>query len=922
MSHLFPYFLTRIGGAPVDLIRVEEAQAYALANQIAHLRTAIFKAGQELSDALFEEIGATQDEEAQKNLLNLKRHCFNGRQIDAASVQAPVSEKTEALFQAYQKLWQELHGNLERYEHVFTPELELQREQVKQAIQNDAIKRGMSLSSHILLANLPKFIDRPVGRFRKKELKAEESLLKYLTRTCAKTSPFSFFTQLAVGEINGNAWQAQFTGASQSNTTLNNMLLSYFKAVLQQIPSVADAITLRLNPTLTQQQNQILYLTNNQNVEAFQRIDQNPLIELFTEFFGSEHPQGLARGAAIKALLDGEYVDASEEELRGFLDSLVGYGLLEWDFEVSGIDPYWDKKLIALLHQRVGSENPAVQKLTEALSAARQFAETFGTIAPEQRWQQLKQTFTPFKEAALQLHAMAGLPEEERLTVEELRKKQEAEKAAVQKESSQEATEKTAEEQTPFTHSNPTYFHYKQEQFLYEDVAAQVSVKANTQEMEQLIAPLRKLYPLLQPLEGFTPEHERMVAFYRDFFPEQERISLLEFYEAYYREVKVPEHKAIAEYKEARKKDPKANPPQPKYKATNTEKKQQEAKDQLHQYLEKNSHITKDAIHIKTESINERLDKGSKTLSVSGFFQPYYENGKLKGVCNSMFPGYGKMFSRFLHLFPEEITQELVHANESGKGESIYVENTDASYFNANLHPPLMSREIKTPGGHNSVSKNQQIPVTELVVQPKSDTHLQLIHEPTGKEVSMFDLGFQGHKGRSELYQLLCRFTHAEMVMLSSVIQWANTAHQKQYPNTAKPQIWLDDTLCIQRQTWDIAKENLPELPQHFTDAQVYETIVAWAKKYNLPQQVFVKAVHQHELQELEPDVAQKIGRDAYKPQYIDFEHIPLVCNLFKKLLAKVPKALHLSEMLPNTQQMVETNHGQYVSELMIQWYE
>ncbi|TXC85241.1 lantibiotic dehydratase [Luteibaculum oceani] len=915
MSTIFPYFLTRIGGEPIEILeQLSRPEAYAKAENLSALSQEIEKLGKEISDDLFEEIGTLEQEELQKELLNVKRSVFNGRNIGLPVAIDHISDKTAGKIRQYIATQEKLIKAEEAYVSSFPGEMAQAREGVKKAVASEPLKLGISLSSHILLANLERIVKRPADSFRKKELKAEESILKYLTRTSAKTSPFSFFTQLAMGKVDGEGFIAEKNGMGKGNSTLNNHLLSFFKSVLVEIPEIADRVNVRLNPTVTYTNGQILYLTNNNNVEAFQRIEENPLIELFTDFFGKEYPDGLALGDAIAKLVEGEYVDAGPDELRGFIQSLFSYGLLEWDFGISGIDPFWDKKLVTWL-SGLNIETPAVDIAKEALIEARIFAESFSEIQAEKRYKELKLAFEAFKGRCLKLHELAGLPEDERLDADERAAKIKAEQEKKEKEDNKEEES----DSPPFKHTSTTYFHFRQEQFLYEDVEANADVTLGNDDAQALVAPVRRLCHALRNFEGFEPEQERMAAFFEEKFGEGP-VSLLEFYEQYYRDVKVPEHKAMEQFKEERKKNKDAKPPELKYKAEKTAKKREKAKAALVEWLKQNSELEHGKININTEGLNT-ADVKDKTFSMAMFIQPYHDDKKIKGVVNSMFPGYGKMFSRFLHLFPSELTEALIQANTSGEGNKIYVENTDASYFNANLHPPLMPYEINTPGGHNTLEPKQQISVTDLLVAPNSEGGLKLVHSQRNKEVSLFDLGFQGHKGRSELYQLLTRFTDAEMLGLNPLFEMLSEV----YPipeGEPKPEVWLDDTVCVNRRSWKIPKDQLPELPNHWGEAECYKAIIDWKNRLRLPDEVFIKITNHQELETLDYEVVKEIGRDAYKPQYLDFRQLPMVCNLFKKLLSKVPIQLAISEMKPNAGEMIATKEGRFVTELMMQWYE
>ena len=117
-----------------------------------------------------------------------------------------------------------------------------------------------------------------------------------------------------------------------------------------------------------------------------------------------------------------------------------------------------------------------------------------------------------------------------------------------------------------------------------------------------------------------------------------------------------------------------------------------------------------------------------------------------------------------MHLLDDDLTQELKRDNLS-HSSILSAEIVDNSYFNANIHPPLMSFEIKTPNGNTALANHQQLPVNELEVQFIDDT-LQLFYAKTNQLVKTFDLSFQSLQGRSELFKLLNNFSPAQFIPL------------------------------------------------------------------------------------------------------------------------------------------------------------
>ncbi|MGB0165928.1 MAG: hypothetical protein ACPF8V_03640 [Luteibaculum sp.] len=82
MTKIFPYFLSRIGGRPIQDVFFESKNLSEQYSQFFQLQKKREILGKELTDAVFEAIGKCEDEEAQKALLQLKRNLYNRREID------------------------------------------------------------------------------------------------------------------------------------------------------------------------------------------------------------------------------------------------------------------------------------------------------------------------------------------------------------------------------------------------------------------------------------------------------------------------------------------------------------------------------------------------------------------------------------------------------------------------------------------------------------------------------------------------------------------------------------------------------------------------------------------------------------------------------------------------------------------------
>ena len=99
----------------------------------------------------------------------------------------------------------------------------------------------------------------------------------------------------------------------------------------------------------------------------------------------------------------------------------------------------------------------------------------------------------------------------------------------------------------------------------------------------------------------------------------------------------------------------------------------------------------------------------------------------------------------------------------------------------------------------------------------------------------------------------------------------------------------------------------------------IFLKLIPGVKKHKIPEYVFV-IIHPERINDhTDTELLKKLGRDDYKPQYINFSS-PLLVSMFEKLCKKVPVNLRIEEMLPRPDQLLSQNEEQFVSEFVVQW--
>ncbi|MBC7920342.1 MAG: lantibiotic dehydratase, partial [Ferruginibacter sp.] len=424
---VFPHVLVRVGGGAFNqLARMACGQLATQCEQLAEWRTKKEQRKGQLSERLFAHIQQLSDAKAQNAVQNVRRDLFNDRTPKAtamAEARKHLTDELQDALNAYLAILQQLQALTEQTRRVYEAETGNARAQLQRLAGDDNLQKGLILSSQTFLDSLLDYHRRDLSDFRKKEYHTEYTLLRYLTRMCAKTSPFSTFNNLALGDLQPHAARpVQFEeppdkrDAVTGHIRLNTSLFRYLKDLFAASRLIYRRLPLRPNPTIDNREAYFQYLTNHNNIEAFQRIPANPVVSLMLQLI-RQQPDGLRFDALGQEVL--EYVDAPAEEIENYVQQLVGYGFLEYDLGVSGTDPDWDLKLVEKLQPLVREAVPHLKELVACLRHIRALAGQYAAGNVDQRKALLQEAFATFRSVCMALHEAAGLPAQERKTPEE-----------------------------------------------------------------------------------------------------------------------------------------------------------------------------------------------------------------------------------------------------------------------------------------------------------------------------------------------------------------------------------------------------------------------------------------------------------------------------------------------------------------------
>lgn len=834
---------------------------------------------EKFTDLLFEKIQLCQNPKDRNKLLNGKRAIHNRKQLkpqEEQIIQTHLNKKEQEWLENYKQYLTSISSELEKGEILFKEALETTRKNFQSLIrENESFIQSLQLSSQSLFSQLNGYLNTNTSALKKTQIQAETALLKYLTRQYTKTSPFSRFTCLSLGE------STKKNDTIQAKVRLNNYLLPYLKGLLLQVPEIARNIPIRRNPTIESKKTSYSYLVNFNNVEVFQQINRSGGLDYMLSC-----ADGNVTIARLSQQLTAEFEATEPSAIEAYLFQLMDIGFIEPNINVSGTDPEWSAKFLDFLRQ-IGTENPDSKSLQHGLEHLQEATTHFGNTDTSTRQRILDEALEVFKEAVYTFCTRYDLPFSEGEANKEV-KKQFLDKV---------------NQDTSFRIRYFNGFYFTKETIFYEDAAISEASPYTVRDLQPLTRKLDNLYQILLALSPSKEQNKAQQHFFKTYYPGKNTIPLMRFYEDYSREFLKP-HKQEKEHLMA------------SFLQEKSEKQEQQEQLFKNRFMELLKHKAgpHEQLNFTEEELSNVFVVGQKQASrytKGTHIQLYHsKNNEICGVVNSVFNGYGRGYGRFLHLFPETIADEIRNQNRDFFGDSIMAEIKDASCFNANIHPPLLPHEILIPGGNTNLPEDQQLPVRDLVVQ--CDNHsIYLLHEPTGKKVLPFDLCLQTTKTRSELYQLLVSFSPSAPFAVFPLQNWLYEYIEANQKNEVIvfPRIVFEEQLTLFRKCWKVPCAVLPEDLSTVSDFDYSHQLKAWRNKYDIPRNCFVFITPTHKM------AGKNATFDDYKPQFIDFES-PLLIRLFRKAIRKADQFIRIEEMLPGKEAVADGA----VTETLIQW--
>ncbi|HET9209569.1 MAG TPA: lantibiotic dehydratase, partial [Thermoanaerobaculia bacterium] len=335
------------------------------------------------------------------------------------------------------------------------------------------------------------------------------------------------------------------------------------------------------------------------------------------------------------------------------------------------------------------------------------------------------------------------------------------------------------------------------------------------------------------------------------------------------------------------------------------------------------------------------LEAPFRSVSLFVQFVPGDRETRDRIVLDEVLGGFGKYFSRFLYLLPEEVEKDLVASNRRLTRSELAEICGDASY-NGDLHPPLLPEEIAYPTAEGGGAR-EQISVADLMVEPdpRRPFRVRLVNATTGREVIPVDLGFRNPRLRPLLFQMLSRMTPAAAFVLNPPVEpeepedgGPEAGSEVSNRVVHRPRVSYRGRLVLARRRWTLPKAHFPGRDRRESEAGYFLRIQRWREELGLPEEVFIRIVDLKGESRVRPEKMWPgqvpPGRTApgkrpglrdhlIKPQYVDFRN-PLLVDLFSRMTENLETfEVILEERLPGRDQLISSGEERFVTEMILQ---
>lgn len=889
-QELSPRFMMRLAGLPVETVqRLRSPAARQWADGIIDEEERLREIGATLSDPLAALVAAEGDQHRRREVLRLRRAVFNNRLPHSASALAFTSGldgPAETALRSWLRDRERLRDLHSTGPELLSAAFRRGRAALRDLAAEENVRLGLLLASPTLDGQLDAYIRGDESAGGRRGRKIERSLLAYLYRTACKTSPFSTFTGVAIGEFRADAAPGgamdvaeRWSGHPRLNVVvlrrlaeaiaedsvrrgdLNVALVSGWAADAERVRFVRRSVTAGDDTapvSFDAARDRLFFLRRSGALEG--------MLALF-----GQHPR--VRHRDLAAWLSNER-EASAEDAERYLSALLQLGMVQFDG----------------LYPDVHSRDP----LRDFQSALRDVGRPWALEAAER-----------LENVAAAIEAYAGAPLARR---RELLRELRGELPAL--------TESLGAPGTTLPQT-----------LIYEDVrAAEEPVTGDLRMWAKLAGdPLRSLAGILPAFDVSLAQRLTFKGFFLARFGRGGRCDDLlklvhDFHEDLFEQYLLfTSQQAPHDVNDGHRAEENwLGLPE----ITALDRARAVFVERMREAWQAR---TGDAEEIMLdeafiESVAAELAPLAPGFAPhSHFLQLADRDEDPLVVLNGSYGGLCFPFTRFTHCFDTVkdepgLSPQLLETLQGIQPEgAVFAEITAGSATtNLNLHGRLTGHQILCPGETGSAPPEGRLHLDDLWVEhDTAEDRLVVRSRRLGKEVIPLYLGYLVPMVLPEIPRTLLLLSPTSKIALDvwTGVPQARAVHGV----TSRPRV-RHGSVVLSRRSWFAEAAALPRRPAGQQDADWYLGWLRWQREHHLPAQVFATVLPGE-------GASSGVWGGGSKPYHVDFDS-PLSLVALEGLIKDRTACVRLEEMLPAEDDLhVRTGRGRHVAELAVELF-
>jgi len=881
--------MLRVAGLPIEVVGdLRCAETAAWAEQLLRSEDELRDQGNRLSDRLGLLIGAREDGGVRRALLGLRRAVFNGRIPANAGAAADLVNRLDPAVGAALEQWLRARGRhdemLAAGPDLLAGEIDRTRDHLRRLLDEEVLRSGLLLASPALDAQLDGFAAGDARTPDKRRRKVERTVLAYLYRTACKTSPFSSFTAVALGEVTAEpdpaGWDVVIAPGRTGHPQLNVIVLQRLAELILADPERRRDLMVSPASGWGREDDRVRFVRRsltagaNDSAVTFDAVSdqlfflrRSGALERMLGLF--DHRPAMRYRELIDWLIAAE--QATYEVSERYLGALLSLGMLQvpsLSVDVHSTDPLRDF-CGSLFDIGAGWATQLAQTLQSAVSCIDGY---------------------PVADVAGRREALRTIARIMRLAEREI------------------TPDPDAESVLPQT-------------MLYEDVRSDTAVTRDEHAWHQLaVPPLRSLEQILPTFDITLPQKLTLKGFFLARHGRGGRCDDLlklvhEFHEDFFDEYL----KATAgrrHFDETADYEPELDwLGLPDIAALDAARRAFVT--QIRRIWDDRGGA--DEIVLTESAINDVADRlppaPDGVIAQSHFLQLSRRGDRSLLVHNGSYAGLSFAFSRFTPCFDrdadpagEQLAARLRRSNRQLQPPGVvFAEITGGpATSNLNLHGRLTDYEIVGPGESGSMPAEFQIPLDDLFLEhdPAVD-RLVLRSRRLACQVIPVYLGYLVPQVLPAIPRTLILLSPTSMPAINV---WGGVPEGPAAGGvTSRPRVRLGD-LVLSRRSWTVRAADLPARGMQTTSSAWFLQWHRWRHQHGLPARVFATRVG-----------ARPTPGGRSKPQFVDFDSY-LSLTALDALLTDPDLRLRFAEMLPGTGELhVHSDRGAHVAELVVE---